>query len=611
MRIIDLVQEARRRHVFRTGAAYLVAAWILIEISQLLLEAFEASRTLLRMVIIVLAAGFPVTVVLSWTFGITPDGIKFEDDLDREMPDSEHDHRWTLVISMMVIIVVALVGIGRFLVPEEGVEAAPIPTLSADGRVSIAVLPFVNMSADVENEFFADGISEELLNLLSRIEQLAVASRTSAFSFKGQDVPITEIAAQLGVQHILEGSVRRSDGRVRITAQLINAGSDRHLWSETYDRDLADIFVIQDEIAGEIATALREELGIEVTAVTAHDSPTTDLSAYDLFLSGRRLFNLRGKENLERAMIELKQAVDLDPEFSEAWAALGAAYSVYPAWSGTSSEQWMPLAVAASERAIEIDPEDAMAHAVLGSVAFEANNVLQGVTMMRRARELDPFGTTFHIWTGQNSIQLGHTRDADASYRVSVVLDPLAPQVHLLGAFVADQQGDLIEAGARQAVSRQYGNDQALSYIFMMPLLTGDYERARAMLEGGREHLERRRNSLDYAALLSLVDALEDPSLADAAVAEIWRVADANAYIDPLSIRVLGRLGENDEALALIERHGGESRVWMSQLWAADNPLLRDERIQEWLAASPMMDVWAVVGPPDRCTIDGEVLDCH
>jgi TolB-like protein/Tfp pilus assembly protein PilF len=612
MRIAELIQEARRRHVFRTGAAYLVAAWILIEIAQLLLEAFEAPRTLLRMVIIVLAAGFPVTLFLSWTFGITPDGIKFEDELDRDMPDSEHDHRWTLVISMMVVIVVALVGIGRYLLPEEGAEPVAVPTLSADGRVSIAVLPFANMSADEENAFFADGISEELLNLLAGIEQLAVASRTSAFSFKGDEVPISEIAAQLGVQHVLEGSVRRSEGRVRITAQLIHAGSDRHLWSQTYDREMEDIFAIQDEIATEIVNALRGELGIEESGeVVSHDRPTADLNAYDLFLSGRELWRLRGKGNLEQAMALLKQAVDMDPEFSEAWSMLAASYVIYPAWSGTSQEFWSPLAAEAARRAIATDPEDAMAHAVLGTVEMGSGEMAEAITLMRRARELDPFGVTFHQWTGEQSLFLGYTHDADQSFRVASALDPLAPQVYFLGSTVADQQGDMQAALDRERRARELGAEEALTYIFQTPLLTGDYPRAREILEGGREHLERRANALDYTALSAIVDALEDPSLAPAAVAEIQRSTEANGHIDPTAIRVLGLLGEYDAAVGLIEEFGERNRTWLVQLWAADSDLVTDPRVIEILSASRLMEVWAALGPPDRCDITEGVLSCR
>jgi TolB-like protein len=297
------------------------------------------------LVVALAVLGFPIALVLAWALELTPDGLKRTESAPaaqaEQGPAPALLGKRTLIVAGLLVVLGIGLSAGWLLKPgapgpvepaavvEPGPATVPAGTdderqpgaMPAAERESIAVLPFVNMSPDPENAFFADGISEELLNILAGIEGLKVASRTSAFSFKGSNTPIPEIARQLGVRHVLEGSVRKQGNQVRITAQLIEAGDDAHLWSERYDRDLDDIFQVQEEIAQAITVALEDILGTRQVAVEA---PTRDMEAYQRYLQGRSRFYQRSE--LDQAIEDFRFAVNRDPDFAEAWAFLAATY---------------------------------------------------------------------------------------------------------------------------------------------------------------------------------------------------------------------------------------------------------------------------------------------
>ena len=275
---MSFFNELKRRNVFRVGIAYGITAWLLAQIADLFLENFGAPEWVIKTILLVLLIGFPLALLFAWAFELTPDGLKREKDVDRsESVTQDTGKKLNTAILVLIAAAVAYLLIDRIqqapvMGPGEtsaALENAPEPVVTAaeETEPSIAVLPFVNMSTDPEQEFFSDGISEELLNLLVRVDGLQVASRTSSFIYKGENLNIPQIAGELKVNHILEGSVRKAGKRVRITAQLIDVSSDRHLWSETFDRELTDIFAIQDEIAQAIVSALQQELGIGLETV--------------------------------------------------------------------------------------------------------------------------------------------------------------------------------------------------------------------------------------------------------------------------------------------------------------------------------------------------------
>jgi len=431
--------ELKRRNVVRVSIAYAVASWVLVQIGDIAAQNFEAPAWVMKMFITALFVGFPVVLFFSWAYEITPEGIKKESEIDRSQSISrETGKKLEYITIALLVVAISIIAIDRFLpqqAPPQVVTtetamaepAAPDP-VSPETQVeqnSIAVLPFVNMSNDPEHEYFSDGISEELLNLLVRVEGLQVASRTSSFAYKGESPNIPQIASDLKVANILEGSVRKSGNRVRITAQLIDTHNDRHLWSETFDRELTDIFAIQDEIANAIVNALRTELGLDIEEqIITVTAATENLDAYDLYLKGHDL--LIGRRRLDESVRLLERAVELDPKFARAWADIGAAAWVAPSW-GYDDRDYVSLAVAATTNALELDENQSMAWAVLANLEeFNSDQPDQEVVLghLDKALEKDPNNTTALLWRGDTWALLGYRDKALANWEKCVEIDP-------------------------------------------------------------------------------------------------------------------------------------------------------------------------------------------
>src|SRR6056297_566897 len=365
---MKLFAELKRRKVFRAAIAYLVVAWVVVEVASTVAPNLNLPEWTPRMVTLLVMLGFPLALVLAWIFDFTSEGVKVTDDTGSS--------RGFYAVAGFL----AVAAVGWFLVSG---PADQEPRLAGDAEEpSIAVLPFVNMSDDASNEYFADGISEELLNILAGIDGLKVASRTSAFSFKDTNTPIPEIAEVLGVRHVLEGSVRKQGNRVRITAQLIEAGDDAHLWSETYDRNLDDIFVVQEEIAQAITLALEDVIGARSVAVAA---PTRNMDAYQSYLRGRSRFYQRAE--LDEAIADLEYATQHDPGFAEAWIYLAAAHAVspgYPSDRDVSYETSQDAARSALARAKTLLPGHPLVLALRGNIEAVRDR-LAALTLLERA----------------------------------------------------------------------------------------------------------------------------------------------------------------------------------------------------------------------------------
>jgi adenylate cyclase len=330
-------------------------------------------------------------------------------------------------------LVVAIAGmVADRLVPETTVDTdvasdAPVETVQSVGASpndrSIAVLPFADLSQDQDQRYFTDGLSEELLNLLVRVDDLHVASRTSSFAFRGSSLGIPDIAKALKVGHILEGSVRKDGDRIRITAQLIEAGSDRHLWSENYDRELTDIFAIQDEIANAIVNALTGELGMGGEKVITVEAATESLDAYELYLAARELFTRR--EQLLESIRLFRKAIDLDPNFARAWEGLAAVEAVIYDYDYNDGIDHFPLAQEAAEKAISLNPDSSLALAVLGSLSSDWEYDLLGADeYFTAAIEKDPKIASTWLWYGMDLATVGYIDEAIASFRKCLDIDP-------------------------------------------------------------------------------------------------------------------------------------------------------------------------------------------
>ncbi|MFB3077632.1 MAG: hypothetical protein ACE1Y4_06455, partial [Lysobacterales bacterium] len=313
--------------------------------------------------------GFPLALIFAWAFEITPEGIKREKDVDRSQSITHITGRkLDYLIIAVLILALGFFAFDKFVLgpsrdaelvqaaTEAVIEQVSEPRKSETAKKSIAVLAFTDLSPAGDQEYFSDGISEQLLNVLVKVEGLRVASRTSSFAFKGKDISIPGIAKALNVDHVLEGSVRKAGNTIRITAQLIDVRTDSHLWSETYDRELADIFAIQDEISGQIVQALKVALGAGEQEAMAHaQKPTENLEAYELYLRGRYFWQRRGEDNIRHAIDLFEQATKLDPQFARAWSSLAAAHITLPTYSDAPVDEHYSQAVSVAQKALSQD----------------------------------------------------------------------------------------------------------------------------------------------------------------------------------------------------------------------------------------------------------------
>ncbi len=398
---MHLFKELQHRNIFRVIIGYVVSSWLLLQVADVALENIGSPSWVMQTIMLVLALGFPVVVFFSWAYEVTPEGIKRESEVDRSQSIS-HDTGRKLDRAITAVLIIAL---GYFAydkyVLSEGrhtdvvdkatsqalTEPAATEKAPAESGKSIAVLPFVNMSDDSGNEYFSDGIAEELLNVLVKVEGLRVASRTSSFSFKGKDTSIPGIAQELNVDHVLEGSVRKSGNTVRITAQLIDVHTDSHLWSATYDRELEDIFALQDEIAAAVVEALRIEL---LDKDIAPEKVVISPAAYDLFLRGRGELNENVAGSLERAAGYLKRAIELEPDYVAAMALLASTYLDMDEFGALSITESLRLSEPLIERALELDPNQPDAWAAQGYRQLRLDQTALAGESLQRALELAP-----------------------------------------------------------------------------------------------------------------------------------------------------------------------------------------------------------------------------
>jgi TolB-like protein len=394
---LSIFNELKRRNVLRAGVAYLAGAWLLIQVAETIFPLFGLGYNPARILVILLSIAFVPVLIFAWTFELTSQGIKKESEVDRTQsftPNS--DKKFDRAIMVVLALALGYFAVDKFVLSESR-EAIIAETARQEGRSetlvefygekSIAVLPFVNMSSDVEQEYFSDGISEELLNLLAKIPELRVISRTSAFSFKGQNLEIPEIAQHLNVSHVLEGSVRKAGNTIRITAQLIDARSDMHLWSRTYDRDLKDIFAIQDEVAASVVEELKVSLLSDLPKVRE-----TDPEAYALFLQARFFIGqVATEESTLKAIELLEQALEIDDTYVPAWVFLAIANGNMMTWDALPQEEAEVRSRAAIQRGFEVDPNDPAVLGLLGLHKIPLDNDIPGsVPYLRRALEVDP-----------------------------------------------------------------------------------------------------------------------------------------------------------------------------------------------------------------------------
>ena len=426
MDLSSFFAELKRRNVYRVAVAYAVVAWLLIQIATQVFPFFDIPNWAVRVVVLLLVLGFPVALVLAWAFEITPEGIKRESEIAPHESITLHTGR--KLIGITIAVAVAAGGMLAFQLLRPRLMTERIPAASPAGpeavipEDSIAVLPFLDMSQAKDQGYFSDGITEELLNLLAKIPQLKVAARTSSFSFRDKQVEIPEIARQLHVAYVLEGSVRKSGDQLRITAQLVRAAEGYHLWSETYDGTIDDIFKTQDEIAAEVVRELKVKLLAPAPKVR-----TTDPQAYALFLQARALSQKFTPDAFAKSDALFRQVLEIDPRYAPAWNSLGVNFNYELGMGVMSSREGNARAREAVEKALEIDPEYAPAHALLALIATQADNDLAGAARhLERALTLDPTGGAILSGSANLLSSLGRLDQALALYEAAARRDPLS-----------------------------------------------------------------------------------------------------------------------------------------------------------------------------------------
>ena len=477
MKLDNFFAELKRRNVYRVAVAYAVVAWLLIQAASILFPAFDAPASAIKILVVILVLGFPIALVFSWAFEITPEGIKLESEVAANQSITRKTGRKIVAITTVLAVIAAGLLVFQFIrARSTTLVSAGEPAMT---NKSIAVLPFDNLSRDPDNAYFCEGVQDEILTRLAKVADLKVISRTSTQHFKSAPENLPEIAKKLGVMHILEGSVQKAGEQVRVNVQLINALTDAHLWADTYDRKLTDIFAVESEIAKTIAETLQARLtGSEKSSIAK--KPTVNPEAYELYLKGRFFWNKRTGNDLRKSIEYLKQAIAKDPNYALAYAALADSYGLLRFYGGASPAESIVPASAAAKKAIELDDSLAEPHASLGLIATEELEVDRAVRELERAVQLNPNYATAHHWL---SLALTALRQSDRSVKElkrAVELDPLSMVINadLSIGYIYARRYDEAEAQARKALEIDPRSFLAHYYLGMALQLKGQLKEA-------------------------------------------------------------------------------------------------------------------------------------
>ncbi|MFT6771368.1 MAG: TolB-like protein/tetratricopeptide (TPR) repeat protein [Congregibacter sp.] len=501
---MSLLGELKRRNVFRIAGVYSVVGWLLVQVAASLEEAVGLPAWFDGFVVSLLAIGFPVALVIAWAFELTPDGIKRTVSIDAD----ESITAQTGSKLDIVLVLALLLFTGAMLVPKL-FNSEQLPGLvagSAAAEASIAVLPFADLSPGGDQEYFADGISEELLNVLAKVSGMKVAGRTSSFAFKGRNEDLREIGRVLDVAHILEGSVRSQGNKVRVTAQLIQVSDGFHLWSETYDGDLSDIFAVQDDIANRILVAMKSQLQVE-EAPTLAPVQRTDVTAYGLFLEARDLIFTRDPAGMERALDLLNRAIEIDPSYAPAYASRAKALVLLSDRPGSygklPAKESFVQAKTDVEQALGLDADLADAYAVRGLINSDTGRADYAITALRRAIELSPNSLDARNWLALALANDGRLRDVAAQLKALVDIDPLyKPGVNNAILYSIDI-GDLDTArrvGERFIAATRDETEKVITRSTLLYLIDGKIAESIKLRETVSEVVV---NSLDNSSLRS------------------------------------------------------------------------------------------------------------
>src|SRR5437868_4557992 len=503
--------ELKRRNVYKVAVAYAVIGWLVMQVAATVVPALHLPDAITTGVVVLTLLGFPIALVLAWAFELTSEGIKRTEDVDRSARDASTNRVWVYVAVIGALLSVGLFFVGRYTAGHGTPRQREVATAP---QKSIAVLPLLNESGDPKDEYFSDGLSEELIAALAQIRELKVIGRSSSFRFKERKEETKTIGEKLGVATLLEGTVRKQGDRVRIVAELINAADGIELWTRTFDRELKDIFAVQQEIAAAVASSLKATL---LGSDRSQPSNPKSSEAHNAYLQGRYYFQRRSLEDYRKAISYFDQAIELDPEYALAYAERSEVWTLIGDGTGEGKTLW-PKARADAEKAVSIAPALAEAHAALGWVRFFTQwKFDEGLRELKRAKELSPANPTANDLLARVIVYLGRLDEAEKQGRQAVESDPLAsaPQNNL--ARILWYQGKLDEADAvaRKAAELQPNSASSRRWQVLVAIQRGDKETAlrEAQLEPDESY---RRFELAVAQF-----ARGDRTAADAALADL------------------------------------------------------------------------------------------
>ena len=564
---MNFFSELKRRNVYKVAVAYVVVSWLLIQASSIFFPAFDAPPWVMKIIIIVVIFGFPVALIFSWAFAITSEGIKLESEIQASKSITRRTGR--KIVALTIALAVVAAGLFVYQLVRSKSDASNLPTTATIANKSIAVLPFDNLSRDPDNAYFCEGVQDEILTRLAKVADLKVISRTSTQHFKSTPDNLPQIAKQLGVAHILEGSVQKASDQVRVNVQLINALTDAHLWAETYDRKLTDIFAVESEISKTIADTLQAKLtGSEKISIAK--VPTANTEAYELYLKGRFFWNKRTGADLKRAIDYFNQAIAKDPNYALAYAGLADSYTLLSVFSAASPQDSIPQARVAAKKALELDNTLAEAHASSGRILsgydydferaiaeFEraiqlnpnyatsyhwiSNGPLtargefdRAITEGKRAVELDPLSMIDNADLGQIYFYARRYDEAISQVGKAIEIDPHSYIAHYYLGQIYQLQGHLTEAIAEYQKAVELDDDpQALAFLGQAQARIGQHDKAQKILSRMTEEAKSRYVSAYSFALMFI--ALGDKERAIDALERAYREGAAN---DIITIRV-------------------------------------------------------------------------
>ena len=603
--------ELKRRNVFKVAAAYIIVGWLIMQAGEVMAPALNLPGWVNSLLAFFLILGLPLALFFAWAYEMTPEGIKKEKDVDRSQSITQvTGQKLNSLIIGILVLVLAYFAIDKFVLdPKRDVELVKATQVEAtaaapqeedsSGAKSIAVLPFVNMSDDASNEFFSDGITEELLNLLAKIPELKVTSRSSAFSFKGQNIDIPTVAKKLNVDHILEGSVRKAGNRVRITAQLIRVETDAHVWSETYDRELNDVFAIQDEISQEVVRALQIKL-----FGRAPSTVLTDTQAYTLYLKGKHFDSLGDEKSWFAARAAFDEAIAIDPDYAPAWAALSLTLRNLANLGYIEQQEGYESARQAAVRALELDDTLAEAWAALASIQISHDwdwDRARGT--IQTALQYGPRNVVVLVNAAAIARSTGQPVQAVDFARRAVELDPLSQSsLRTLGVtyWASGLHGEA-EKIYRQILELYPDLETVNAYIAASLSLQGKSEEAWQFLDASSENLWQQ--FISVLVLIDLGRETEAHNLRQRLIDEEGNVMAhqiAEAY---------AQSGELDKSFEWLERAylQKDSGITMVSYDPYLVPLHTDPRWEEFLLTVGMLDYWKKL-QADRSTeaVSGE-----